>query len=184
MMSVLWLRKQWLNLLAISLLASPILMLSNAAAAEALSAKDQGYLKDIARLGILQIEASELAVVKSSNEAVRHHAQEMIKIQAQLGEALKQIANQKRASLPKEPSLWQKAKLRSLSAKDGAEFDLGYAKTVGVKSQEEMVNLLGKIANRAEDPEIKAFALQHLSLATSNLETAKALLAVLKVEDD
>lgn len=184
MMSGLWLRKQCLNLLAISLLASPMFILNDASAAEVLSAKDQGYLKDITRLEILQTEASELAVIKSSNENVRNFAREILKAQTQLGEALKQLASQKRADLPTEPSLWQKAKFRSLSSKDGAEFDLGYAKTIGVKSQEEIVKLLGKVANRTEDPDIKTFALQQLSPATSNLETAKALLAVIKATED
>ncbi len=183
MTSQLWLRKHFLHLLAISLLAAPMLVLHDAAATEALSSKDQGYLKDITRLEILQTEASEMAVLKSGNEQVRDFAREMIKTQSQLGEAIRQLANQKRADLPKEPSLWQKAKFRSLSSKEGSEFDLGYAKTIGVKSQENIVKLLGKIAERTEDPDIKAFALQHLSSATNSLETGKALLAVIKATE-
>ena len=183
MTSQLWLRKHFLHLLAISLLAAPMLVLQDVAAAEALSSKDQGYLKDITRLEILQTEASEMAVLKSGNEQVRDFAREMIKTQSQLGEAIRQLANQKRADLPKEPSLWQKAKFRSLSSKEGNEFDLGYAKTIGVKSQENIVKLLGKIAERTEDPDIKTFALQHLSSATNSLETGKALLAVIKATE-
>lgn len=178
-----WLRKQCLNLIAISLLASPMFILNDAKAG-ALSAKDQGHLKDITRLQILQTEASELAVSKSSNENVREFAREMLKSQTHMEQALKQLASQKRVELPKEPSLWQKAKFKSLSSKDGAEFDLGYAKTIGVKTQEEFVKLLGKVANRTEDVDIKAFALQNISPASSNLEKAKALLAIVKTTED
>ncbi|MCB5191496.1 DUF4142 domain-containing protein [Methylobacillus arboreus] len=178
-----WLRVQSPSLLALLLIALPMFVIDSMAA-ESLSARDQGYLKDIGRLNVLQIEASELAVVKSSNENVREFAREVVKEHMQLGEELKLLAQHKHAKLPKEPSLWQKAKFRNLSSKDGAEFDQSYAKSIGVKTQEETVKLLEKVASRADDPDLKAFALQHLPSPESSLETAKALLAVIQATED
>ena len=175
--------RQWPCLLALLLILTPMLLM-DALAAEPLSARDRNYLKNIARINILQTEACKLAAFKSSNENILDFAREMLTEQMQIAEQLRQLAQDKQTELPDEPSLWQKAKFRHLSAKSGEEFDQRYAKAIGIKMQEEMVKLLGKAASRADNPEIKAFARQYLPLLESRLETAKALYAIIEATDE
>lgn len=178
-----WCRTQWHCLLALLLILTPML-LTHALAAGPLSARDRSYLKDIARINLLQTEASKLAAFKSNNENILDFAREMLTEQVQITEQLRQFAQGKQTELPDEPSLWQKAKFRRLSAKEGEEFDQRYAKAIGIKSQEEMVKLLDKTALRADDPDLKAFARQRLPALESRLETAKALYAIIEAIDD
>ncbi|MCB5186790.1 DUF4142 domain-containing protein [Methylobacillus caricis] len=163
-----------LNLLALLLVIMPML-LSDLVAAEKLSSKDKGYMQDIARLGILQMEASELAIVKSSNGKVKEFARDLIKERHEITEQLKQLAQRKQTKLPDEPSLVQKARYGFLSSKDGADFDRSYAKTIGVSAQQDAVKLFSKTASRAEDPELKSFALQYLPALESHLQEARVL---------
>ncbi|MCB5184998.1 DUF4142 domain-containing protein [Methylobacillus gramineus] len=165
---------KYLNFLALLLVVTPML-LSDLLAAEKLSSKDNSYLKDMAGLNLLQVEASELAAVKSSNDKVKAFARQLIKERHELTQQLKAFADKKQTNLPDEPSLIQKARYRVLSAKDGAEFDQAYAKTMGVKVQQDTVHLFSKAASRAEDPDLKRFALQHLPALENHLQQAREL---------
>lgn len=177
-----WMLQQWPAALALVLFSVPML-LNSALAAERLSSRDRGYLKDIAQASLVQIEASELAVVKSSSEDVRQLARDVIREHTLVSDQLKQLAQNKHAELPDEPSLLQQAKFRLLSSKDGVEFDQGYAKTIAVKNQEAMVKLFGKVASRADDADLKSFALKHLSPMEAKLDNARSLRAALKTDE-
>lgn len=176
-----WINHQWPAALALLLFSVPML-LNSAMAAEDLSSRDRGYLKDIAQASLVQIEASELAVVKSSSQDVRQLAREVIREHMLVSDQLKQLAQAKRAELPDQPSLIQQAKFRLLSAKDGVEFDQGYAKVIAVKNQESVVKLFEKVAARADDADLKSFALKHLSPMEAKLDYGRNLRAALKTD--
>lgn len=178
----LWISQQWPAALALLLFSMPML-LNSAMAAERLSSRDRGYIKDIAQANLVQIEASELAVVKSSSQDVRELAREVIREHMEVSDQLKQLAQSKQAELPDEPSLMQQAKFRWLSSKDGVEFDQGYAKNIAVKNQQAMVKLFGKVASRADDADLKSFALKHLSPMEAKLDTGRSLRAALKTDE-
>lgn len=177
-----WMLQQWPAVLALLLFSTPML-LSSALAAEGLSSHDRAYLKDIAQASLIQIEASELAAVKSSNQEVRDLAREVVREHMLVSDQLKQLAHNKGARLPDEPSLIQQAKFRLLSAKDGVEFDQAYAKDIGVKNQQAMVKLFGKVATRADDADLKSFALKHLSPMEAKLDTGRSVRASLKTDE-
>ncbi len=85
------------------------------------------------------------------------------------------LAKQKGYTPPTEPSLVQATKIKAISMMDGDSFDKSYANQIGVSAHEDAVKLFQETANKAKDPDIKAFAATHLPALQQHLEMARAL---------
>src|SRR5690606_34856418 len=120
-----------------------------------LSRADAGFLKQAAQNGHAEIEGSKLALSKGTHPQVKAFAQMMVDDHAKADSALKTLAASKGVDVPAEPSLAQKAKLKLLSTRDGANFDHHYAESIGVAAHEDTVRLFKKAAAEAEDADVK-----------------------------
>jgi putative membrane protein len=155
---------------------------TDAAATKSTAAKldraDSNFMKDAAKAGNAELEGSKLALSKSTNSQVKTFAQKMIDDHTKAADELKTLATAKGVTLPNDPSLAQKAKLKLLSAMDGTRFDKQYAQTIGVGAHDDAVKLFQKAAASAKDPEVKAFAtktlptLQHHQMMAKDLKAA------------
>ncbi|RZI84597.1 MAG: DUF4142 domain-containing protein [Rubrivivax sp.] len=146
--------------------------------ASQLKRADSAFLKNAAEAGHTEIEGSKLALSKSTNEKVKTFAQQMVGDHTKTADELGVLAASKGVELPTGPSLAQKARLKLLSARDGAGFDKHYADFVGVDAHKDTIKLFQKAAQEATDPEVKAFATKTLPALEHHLKMAQDLKAV------
>ncbi|RZL04363.1 MAG: DUF4142 domain-containing protein [Rubrivivax sp.] len=139
---------------------------------------DAEFLKQAAQNGHAEVEGSQLALTRAASPEVKAFAQKMVDEHTQSSQELKALAASKGVTVPDTSSIVQKAKLKLLSARDGASFDKHYADTVGVKAHQDTVKLFQKAADQAKDPEVKAFATKTLPILQHHLDMSRDLYAL------
>ncbi|MBW9333204.1 DUF4142 domain-containing protein [Herbaspirillum aquaticum] len=162
------------------LIGAGVLMLAGAAlsfnaAAESVNSKDKSFMTNAAEAGHAEIEASQIALEKSSNQAVKDYAQKMIDQHTKVDEQLKQLASSKDVTLPTEPSMAQRAKIAILEKLKGNTFDKRYASMIGVSAHEDAVKLFQKSSKEAQDPDVKTFASKTLPGLQEHLQMGRDL---------
>lgn len=162
------------------LIGAGVLMLAGAAlsfnaAAESVNSKDKSFMTNAAEAGHAEIEASKIALEKSSNQAVKDYAQKMIDQHTTVDEQLKQLASSKDVTLPAEPSMAQRAKIAILEKLKGNTFDKRYASMIGVSAHEDAVKLFQKSSKEAQDPDVKTFAAKTLPGLQEHLQMGRDL---------
>ena len=136
---------------------------------------DVAFMKQAAENGHAEVESSRMALQKSPDPQVKRFAQTMVDDHQKAGAELKQLASSKGVEVPAEPSLIQRAKLKLLSASDGAEFSRNYMESMGVEAHKETIELFQKAATGAQDPDVKAFATKTLPTLKKHLSMAQEL---------
>jgi len=139
-----------------------------------LDGDDQDFLENAAQAGHAEIEGSKMAQAKAKSADVKQFAERMIADHTKVGEELAALASSKGYTPPAEPSLVQKAKLKTLDMTDDS-FDKMYASQIGVSAHEDAVKLFQDAANGAKDPDIKAFAARTLPSLQEHLKMAQEL---------
>ncbi|BEV15415.1 DUF4142 domain-containing protein [Herbaspirillum sp. DW155] len=162
------------------LIGASVLMLAGAAlslnaAAESVSSKDKSFMTKAAEAGHTEIQASKIALEKSSNQAIKDYAQKMIDQHTTVDEQLKQLASSKDVTLPTEPSMAQRAKIAILDKLSGNTFDKRYASMIGVSAHEDAVKLFQKGSTEAQDPDVKSFATKTLPGLKEHLQMGREL---------
>ncbi|HYG41300.1 MAG TPA: DUF4142 domain-containing protein [Bordetella sp.] len=142
--------------------------------AQQLDGNDEDFLENAAQSGHAEIEGSKMAQQKASSPDVKAFAEKMITDHTKVGDELKALAQKKGYNPPTEPSLMQKAKLKTLSMTDDG-FDEMYADQIGVSAHEDAVKLFEDASANAKDPDIKAFAAKNLPALQEHLTMAKEL---------
>lgn len=150
-----------------------LLLVGSAWAKDNVAHADAAFMKKAAEAGLAEVEASKLAASKASNTQVKSFAQQMVDDHSKANDELKALAASKGVTLPTEPSMAQKAKLKLLQGADGANFDKRYAESFGLKAHEDTVSLFQKESQKAKDPEVKAWAEKTLPTLQHHLEMAK-----------
>lgn len=144
-------------------------------ARENLSRGDRDFLEKAAHAGLAEVQASQLAMTKATNPAVKTFAQKMVDDHTRVGNELKALAAAKQYEPPTEPALMQKAKMKLLDTADGAKFDQRYVKSMGVEAHEDTVKLFRKASTGARDAEVRAFASKTLPGLQEHLDMARQL---------
>jgi putative membrane protein len=139
------------------------------------SGADKDFLENAAQAGYAEIEGSQEALKKSSNPDVKKFAEQMIKDHTAVNHDLIALAKTKGYTPPDGPSIVQKTKLKAMSATSGHTFDKMYASQIGVSAHEDAVKLFQNTAAKAKDPDIKAFASDHIKALEDHLEMARTL---------
>lgn len=160
-----------------TLAAALLLAFAGSAGAADLARADKNFLEKAAEANHTEINASKIALEKSTMPAVKEFANAMIADHGKTGDEARALATAKGVKLPDDPSTMQKAKITMLSKLNGANFDKQYAKIVGVNAHEDTIKLFRKASTDAKDPDVKAFAAKTLPALEHHLEMAKALKA-------
>lgn len=153
-----------------------------ASATQKLNAADTKFLKQATEAGLAEVEAARLAMDKGVNTQVKGYAQQMIDEHTRMHAELRTLASAKLVRLPIEASIGQRARIKLLSASDGASFDRKYADAMGVKAHQDTMKLFQKAAASATDPQVKAFAEKALPALQQHLQTARELKGVVDKE--
>ena len=135
---------------------------------------DENFLENAAQSGHAEIEGSQLALTKARSPEVKDFAQQMIQDHSMVNQELTALAQQKGYMPPTEPSVMQRAELKTLSVTDDS-FDRLYASRIGVAAHESAVKLFREASTNAMDPDVRAFAAKNLPALEQHLEMARRL---------
>nr|WP_232468219.1 DUF4142 domain-containing protein [Bordetella genomosp. 13] len=139
-----------------------------------LDGEDEDFLERAAQAGHTEIAGSKLAQQKARSADVKKFAEQMVADHTKVGEQLAALARSKGYTPPDEPSLIDKAKLKTLEMRDEG-FDKAYADEIGVQAHQDTVDLFKKAAEQAKDADVKAFAAKTLPALEQHLTMAKEL---------
>lgn len=141
--------------------------------AQALSPQERRFLERAARMGQLEIQASQLALERSQNEQVRELARHLIEERRDAHGELQQIARSRGLELPQQLGDEQRQQLQQLQQLRGDAFDLKYVQDIGVRSHRQALQLFQqRVAMQGGDPEVRAFAQEMLPLLQRHLHLA------------
>ncbi|HEY6802743.1 MAG TPA: DUF4142 domain-containing protein [Pyrinomonadaceae bacterium] len=140
------------------------------------SSADQKFMMMAGSGGMAEIEMAQIALQKSSNDAVKQYAQKMIDDHTMAGDELKQIASMKNVTLSMQSNARSMAKMQNAS---GMEFDMMYLKEA-VKGHQDMEKLFMKESMSGKDMETKAFAAKTLPVVRTHLQMAREVMMNMK----
>ncbi|SAI40962.1 Predicted outer membrane protein [Bordetella ansorpii] len=144
------------------------------AGTQKLDSADRDFLENAAQAGHLEVEGSKLAATKAKSADVKAFAEKMIADHGKVGQELDALAKSKGYTPPTEPSMMQRAKLKTLDVRDES-FDKAYADSIGVSAHEDAVELFTKASKEAKDADVKAFAAKTLPALQEHLNMGREL---------
>lgn len=134
---------------------------------------DTEWAVAVADLGMMEVEASKLALERATTPAVKQFAQMMIDDHTKANDELKALAGQKNISLPGVLSDKSQKKYNDLMEKTGKDFEDAYTDCM-VKDHKEAVDKFKKEADKGEDAELKSWAAGKVAVLEQHLEMSKA----------
>jgi putative membrane protein len=137
---------------------------------------DSEYLVDAAEVDLKEIELAKLAQTKSSNADVKAFAQMMIDQHTKASADTKALAGKKNISLPLALTDKGNEAFTDLNDKTGWDFDKAYADKM-VDGHKKTIEKIEDAAEKAADPEIKAWATTMLPTLKAHLTHAEELKA-------
>ena len=142
---------------------------------------DLAFMNDAAPGGMAEVELGKLAASKAQNAEVKAFAQKMVEDHSKAGEELKQLAAQKKVTLPPDVMPKHKEIMDKLSKLSGADFDKEYVMTM-VEAHEKDVAAFENVSKTAADADVKAFATKTLPTLKMHLEMIKSMAAKMGVK--
>lgn len=127
------------------------------AGAADLSHKDSKYMEKTAQGLISEVAMGEMAQKNAADERVKQFGKRMVDDHGKDLENLKQLASQKKVTLPTAPDHGQKKELDKLGKLSGKDFDKEYVK-YEVKDHKDDVKEQGEEMQKTADPDLKKFA--------------------------
>lgn len=134
------------------------------------------FINDASAKGMADIEASRLAHQKSESQQVKDYTIVVINDRTTANQHLAKIAKQLDLPVAPREEVVDKAKTLMPEVKDGTTFDQAYAASQ-VKTTQEAIEQIEKVAQNTDVPEIKAFAEETLPKLQNHLQMARALQA-------
>ncbi len=135
---------------------------------------DLAFMNDAAPGGMAEVELGKMAASKAQNAEVKAFGQKMVDDHSKAGEELKQLAAQKKVTLPPDVLPAHKQLMEKLSKLSGAEFDKEYVAAM-VEAHEKDVAAFENVSKTAADADVKAFATKTLPTLKMHLEMIKAM---------
>lgn len=141
----------------------------------ALSRSDKGFLEESLVSGLAAVEASKLALGKTTNPKLKQFADRVIRDQGAVNAELAALQARKGISPASEPTMLQRTQLKALSALDGADADKMYVKQFGVVSQQKNLLDFQNASTKADDAEVRRFAKSRVSGFQDRVNLARSL---------
>ena len=139
---------------------------------------DAEFVDKAQKAGRVEVQASQVALQRSNNPAVKRFAQQMVTEHSKANEALRQLAAKKGVSVPNDPAV--DPDVEALKQKKGREFDVAYIALAGPDAHEQAVALFQRESEKGQDPDLRGFAHQTLPTLRHHLSEAREVSA--KVE--
>ncbi|MDB6018378.1 MAG: outer membrane protein [Pedosphaera sp.] len=139
-----------------------------------LSAHDYKFVQEAAEGGMTEVALGQLAADKASDPAVKEFGQRMAQDHSKANQELMQIASQKGAALPTSTTSAEQKEVDRLKGLSGTDFDKAYMKRM-VKDHKKDVKEFENAAKKAEDPDLKAFAVKTVPVLQEHLQMAESV---------
>jgi putative membrane protein len=138
------------------------------------SAETKKFVHTAANANTMEIQSSEVALQKSTNEQVKDFANLMIKDHSRIGDELESIAQKQNLQLPKGLDSKSQSSLKRLQSESGTRFDRTYAPMM-LKGHQQAVRLFQSYAQNGDDQQLKEWAQQTLPTLQEHLRRAEAM---------
>ena len=140
-----------------------------------ISSRDKKFVEEAAAGGMLEVQASQLALQRATDPEVKRFAEQMVKDHEKVNQQLKTLFAPMKAPPPAELPMMMRTKLDSLSKEQGAKFDDEYMDKIGVDAHKDTVKLFEKAAKDLDDPGLRKFAADTLPSLKQHLTMAQQL---------
>nr|WP_236849363.1 DUF4142 domain-containing protein [Burkholderia diffusa] len=134
---------------------------------------DAEFVDKAGIVGKTELQASQLALDRSSNPDVKAFARRMVDDHARMAAELRRLGAQK--GLPVQTRMQVDPALTALRSMSGDAFDKGYVALAGPNAHEAAIRLYEAEARNGRDPQLRAFAADMLSTLKAHLSAARAL---------
>ncbi|MFN2453408.1 MAG: DUF4142 domain-containing protein [Pyrinomonadaceae bacterium] len=141
---------------------------------------DAKFVMEAAMGGMAEVEAGRLALQRSSSDAVKQFAQQMIDDHTKANEELMQLASSKGMTPPTTLDAKHMAMMAKMQTLSGAEFDRAYIKQSGVKDHEKNAKVHERESTRGTDADLKAYAAKTLPIVQAHLQMARDMATSMK----
>jgi SH3 domain-containing YSC84-like protein 1 len=139
------------------------------------SSADRQFVLDAARSGLTELHASETALNRVTDPAVRRFAQRMVEDHKKANAELRRIANELGLPMPTDPSFVQQARLHMLGMTSHDDFDQRYVADFGLQAHHDAIALFRKQTKEGQERSLKRFAEQTLATLQHHLQMAQSL---------
>jgi putative membrane protein len=153
--------------LALGSIALPVQAQTN------LSAQDKEFATKAASGGLMEVQLGQLAGKQAQAQEVKDFGAMMVKDHGKANDELKQIAQQKKLTLPTTLNPKHQKTVDKLKAAQGAEFDRQYMEEM-VKDHVKDVEEFRKASQEVKDPDLNGWAKKTLPVLEQHLQEAKA----------
>ena len=144
-----------------------------------LNASDSDFAKKAAEGGMMEVDLGQLAAAKATNQDVKDFGNKMVADHGKANDELKALASQKGLTLPTTPGAEEKTTSNALEKKTGAAFDKAYMNDM-VKDHEKDVKEFKNAVSKIQDPDLKNWASNTLTVIQGHLDLAKQVDSKLK----
>jgi putative membrane protein len=136
---------------------------------KAMVSGDRKFVMDALKGGMAEVELGKLASEKASHDQVKQFGKRMTDDHGKAGEELKKIAEEKGITPPGELDAKHKKLHDRLSKLSGHDFDRAYVSEM-VKDHRKDVKEFKREADKAKDPDVKAYAAKTLPTLQEHLK--------------
>jgi putative membrane protein len=165
-------KKRAINILVVGLVLLLPGSLALGAGQTKLPAADAKFLKDAAQGNLLEVDLGKLAAEKAASNQVKEFGRRMEQDHSKAFKEIEQLAAGKGVELPKDLDAKHKATVNRLAKLSGEKFDREYMQFM-INEHKEDVDKFQREADKAKDPDIKAFAGKELPTLKKHLELAR-----------
>ena len=137
-----------------------------------LNQSDERMMKQLAQSRLSEIALSQLAQEKAQSNEVKSFAKKMLDDHTKAHDELKQLAQSKGVSLPAEPDRQQQLVEKKLAALSPEKFDRQYMQHESTHALKDTHRLLERISSKAEDADLKSYAIKIISTVESQQQLA------------
>jgi len=138
------------------------------------SAETEKFVHTAAKANAFEIQSSQIALQKRTNEQVKDFAHLMIKDHTRIGDEFKSIAQKQNLQLPKGLDSKSQSSLKRLQSEAGTRFDRTYVPMM-LKGHQQAVKLFQSYAQNGDDLQLKQWAQQTLPTLQEHLRRAEAM---------
>lgn len=142
-----------------------------------ISNQDRDFMMDAAQTGEAEVQASQLALQKATDPALKKFAQQMVDDHTRANAQLRQLALDKGVQLPVEPFPELRSRVEALRSASGKDFDREYAQAFGTQAHENAIRLFSTEARQGHDREVKKFAAEVLDTLQQHQQLAQGIQA-------
>ena len=138
------------------------------------AAETENFVHTAADANTFEIQSSQIALQKTTNEQVKDFAHLMIKDHTRIGDEFKSIAEKQNLQLPKGLDSKSQSSLKRLQSESGTRFSRTYARMM-LKGHQQAVKLFQSYAQNGDDQQLNEWAQRTLPTLQEHLRRAEAM---------